>query len=298
VDALVSRPRALVRMKLRTLGLCALLMAVSTGCSLLLDDDYSSGLRPAGSSGTASSTGGPPAAAPWGSPAEGTYSYSVTGGDNLRGPFPLSTTYGPTATVNVRHRGATCFAMTIIVRSGYDESMEMCLHGVDVAQESGVRTQNFPFITGATTALTCAPGDVYLTPAPSPGQVWTHDCAGKNKDGKSGDSEFRTTGPYRFAGKESLSVGGRDVSVMHYHDEREVTGSQTGTNVADWYFAVDSGLLVRLTRKIDIEYRAPFIGLVNYLETMEMTLTSTSPDQLSDAGTNAPADGDAGSPAK
>jgi hypothetical protein len=264
-----------------TLGACVLGLACATGCSLLLlDDGYSSTPSNESSNGPSDSSVVDEEHAPHAPivgplPSEGVHDYVTTGRDALDGFIKTSNDYGPRASASVVHRGESCFALTFDIRSGYEETMEFCRRGSDVVQESGVRSQVF-FGIGATTTQTCSPGDVYLSAAPSAGNEWTHTCNGKNKDGKSGDSEFTTAGPYRFVGAETLAVDGRDTSVMHYHDERTVSGSQTGTNVADWYFAETDGLLVRLTRDISIEYKAPVIGRVHYTEHLEMNLTTTS----------------------
>jgi hypothetical protein len=156
----------------------------------------------------------------------------------------------------------------------------MCLADYDVAQTKGSRTQSFNVANAATT-ITCAPGDVYYTPEPErlPLPLWPHVCTGKNTDDQSGGSEFTTKGTYAFTRRELRQIAGRQVEVLHFHDERAVTGAQTGTNVADWYFNPASGVLLGLVRKISIKYPAPIVGQVTYTEDLTMTLS-----EIPDAG--------------
>ncbi len=215
-------------------------------------------------------------------PPEGTYTYTVSGNDKVTGIVPLSTsTYGPTATVKVTYPGAGCFQLLIHLRNNYDERMDFCLRpDGDLPRESfthqgGQRTQKFS-VGSAATIQTCAPGDVYFNGAPPRDHVWRHECVGSNTDDQSGsDSSFTTAGDYRFVGTETISVAGMDIPVLHFRDERTVTGSQTGTNDADWYFAANDGVLVKLTRTINIKYA----GFATYTESLIMVLSG-----LPDAG--------------
>lgn len=217
-------------------------------------------------------------------PPAGTYAYSVVGSDKISGAFTFVAPYGPTATVTVEHLEAGCFKQTVALRDNYQDSMHFCIKGVDSVQDTGSRSQQFALNIGAQTTTTCMPGDVYFSSAPSPGQSWNHDCTGQNKDDKSGGSTFSTIGSYRFVGNELRSVAGVDVPVMHFHDERNVAGAQTGTNIADWYLAVEDGILVRLSRTIELDYNS-VIGNIHYHESALLTLT-TPPSVLRDGGTD------------
>jgi hypothetical protein len=212
-------------------------------------------------------------------PPAGTYAYTVVGGDTISGLFAIPAPYGPTATVTVEHLEAGCFAQTIALRSNYKDTMHFCIKGVEFVEDTSSRSQQFALHLAETTT-TCVPGDVYFTSAPSPGKTWNHDCTGQSKDDTTGKSTFSAIGFYRFVGNEVRPIAGTDVPVLHFRDERNVTGAQTGTNIADWYLAVEDGMLVRLSRTVDLDYNN-----IHYHESALLTLT-TPPSVLRDAGTD------------
>jgi hypothetical protein len=240
------------------------------------DPDNPTLLGPSGDGGgTGTDGGGTPPPPPPVRPLEGTYTYTVKGSDTVTGIVTFSKTYGPTATVTVTHSGDNCFDQKITLRSGYDETMHECIVGDGVVHSTGVRSQTFPLVGSATTNQTCAPGDTYFDSIRAVSQTWPHSCTGKNVDDKTNDknSVFVTAGPYSFVGEESISIADTSFPVAHFYDDRKVTGSQTGTNVADWWFSTSSGILVKLVRNINIAYSSP-IGKVNYIETVTMTLSA------------------------
>jgi hypothetical protein len=219
-------------------------------------------------------------------PPERTYVYAVSGRDSLTGPpiVNFNANYGPTATVTVGYVGASCFKQTFVVRNNYEETVASCIKGVDSVAQSASRRQVFAFGYTATTTSTCTPGDVYFTSAPSPGEIWDHNCTGQNSADEAGSSAFSVIGKYRYVGNQVIPIAGSDVPVMHFEDRRTVTGSQGGKNEAEWFFAVEDGILVRLSRTIDIDYNVGgLIGIVHYHESLLMTLT-TPPSVLRDAG--------------
>lgn len=209
-------------------------------------------------------------------PAQGTYVYTVSGSDKLNGPFPSpQTKYGPTATVTVAHVSADCFDMTFTFRTDYEETMRMCVVGLDLVQDRGARKQKFS-VGSASRTLSCkAPGDVYFTTAPNPPQK-THDCTGENADDQSGGSAFRTVGPYTFVGDETIPIMGKPTATRRFHDDRVVSGKQDGTNVAEWYFALEDNMVARLERAVVIDYPTTF-GKVTYVENVSMTLSERPP---------------------
>lgn len=204
-------------------------------------------------------------------PAPGTYVYTVSGSDKLNGPFPSpQTSYGPTMNMLLSHVSADCFEMLFVFRKDYEETMRMCIVGLDLVQDRGARKQKFN-VGAASTTLKCV-GDIYFTTKPTlPPQ--THDCTGENADDQSGASAFRTLGPYTFVGDETIPIMGKPTATKRFHDDRVVSGKQDGTNVAEWHFAVEDNMVVRLERKVGIDYPTNF-GKVEYVENLTMTLSA------------------------
>ncbi|CAN5718997.1 hypothetical protein BH11MYX4_BH11MYX4_29150 [soil metagenome] len=224
-----------------------------------------------------------PALPPPRRPPEGSYVYAVSGYDQLTGAvsYPRAN-YGPTCPVTITYIGTSCFELKLALRVDYEETMRLCIVDRDLVQDKGTRYQRFaggllPATTVRTT-VECKPGDVYLS-SPLPAAPLFHDCMGNNSDPKSGDSGFRTFGKYTYVEDKTLMVMGGPVVTNHFLDDRTVSLSQTGSNVANWYFAAADGTLQQLGRTVGINYNS-VIGTVNYGETMLMTLVSRpgSPD--------------------
>lgn len=209
-------------------------------------------------------------------PAAGSYVYTVSGSDKLNGPFPSpQAKYGPTATVTIAHVSADCYDMTFTFRTDYEETMRMCVVGLELVQDRGVRKQKFNVGAASTTTTCKAPGDVYFTTAPTPPPK-THDCSGENTDDQSGASAFRTLGPYTFVGDETIPIMGKPTATRRFHDDRVVSGKQDGTNVGEWYFTVEDNVVARLERAVVIDYPTAF-GKVTYVENVSMTLSERPP---------------------
>lgn len=210
-------------------------------------------------------------------PPTGSYVYTITGSDELKGGFSSKRSYdGKKATLTIANDpdDERCFTQTFHYRDGYDETMHLCLVGDDYVQDKGTRDQRFDFGAGAATQQECKPGDTYYPAALTIGQSWPHSCTGGNQaetNAQSGDSAFTTAGTYTYAGQEQRTVATTNVEVLRFDDKREVTGAQTGRNDAVWYLAVKNGLLVRLTRDIQLTYPS-FIGTITYIEKLDMTL--------------------------
>lgn len=216
-------------------------------------------------------------------PPEGIYVYEVTGYDEVRTPFGSpKQNYGPTASIAIVYAGADCFEMTFTFRATYKEMLRMCVVGLDYVQSKGTRDQQFA-VGSAQTTTTCIPGNVYYTTAPNPVER-IHDCSGDNTDTQSAPSKFRVVGPYRFIADQNIDIKGQLTATRHFKSDGAVSGSQNGTNVADWFFSPIDGAVVRFNRKIDIDYQSP-IGKVTYLEEVNMTLV-LRPGAIPDGGTD------------
>ena len=63
-------------------------------------------------------------------------------------------------------------------------------------------------------------------------------------------AETTSTGPYRFVGRDTLTIGGTAVDAVHYRRERTMSGGQRGTETSEVWFAVADGLPLRNERRI------------------------------------------------
>jgi len=264
-----------------------------TACGLLIGIDPELGVKPSeddsGTSAPDTSVDVAPEAAPpdvapppalrW--PAEGDYLFqqdpTKAGYDAINGPFISQRADYTTATVSVRWLpGGSCFVMTLGVRPGYKDIMSLCVVDGALVQYTGSREQTFNLPNGnVKTDTKCLPGDFFhaLALPPVAERKWVHQCFGNNADGKTGGSGFDAKGDYVWVADEIVPVNGRDVPSRHYRESRTVTGSQTGSNTADWYFSLEDAMLVRWSRDIAVEYPSQ-IGAIDYTEHEYMTLVA------------------------
>ncbi|MBX3207563.1 MAG: hypothetical protein KF764_21115 [Labilithrix sp.] len=281
------------------LGLVFVLAAgVASGCSLLVGEGLSGGSGgaedPADANDDAPSVpgneGGLDGAPPLPPrPREGVYAYVISGKDTLSFG-PVTTSYGPTASATVVNRegAGSCFTMTLALRSGYTDAQDFCVREDAIVRTGGRRRQFFQVLSGVdvNTSMVCEPGDVFNVAAPVVGETKTHLCTGKNVESENGESPFSSGGTYRYVGEETIKVGSSDVRVRHFREELTVTGEQTGKNELDWYFAVESGVLVRLVRKVAIVFPRAFE--TTYAENADLSLVALEPAPLPvDAGSDA-----------
>jgi hypothetical protein len=268
---------------------------VTAGCSLLLEDGYSSNMPVTPTDAGAldqhvpsdEADAGDAAPAVKRRPDEGVYVYLATGKDSISFG-PATANYGPTASVEVVHSDPDCFAATLALRSDYTEATEFCVRGDQTVRLGMRRRQRFAILGGIDvfTVMTCQPGDPMTSVSPEPAQEWAHVCSGSNDESETGTSSFTSEGPYRFMGEEDVIVGGVAVRSRHFHEELMVSGLQQGTNVVDWYFAADGGMLVRFVRKTLIRYPQAFDAA--YTEDADLTLASMTPTPVPrDAGADA-----------
>jgi hypothetical protein len=96
---------------------------------------------------------------------------------------------------------------------------------------------------------------------------------GQTADTRTGTSSFQVDGTYTYVGDETFPVMGHEVGAKHFHDARNVSGQQTGTNTADWYFSLEDGSLQRFSRQVDIDYNS-IVGTAHYHETVDLTLAA------------------------
>ena len=73
-----------------------------------------------------------------------------------------------------------------------------------------------------------------------------------------------------------MTVGGTAVAAYHFHQERTVSGSQTGTQTADLWFAKKDGLPLRNQRDQTVRTDT-VVGSSTYTEHGNFALTALRP---------------------
>jgi len=88
--------------------------------------------------------------------------------------------------------------------------------------------------------------------------------------------EVVTSGPYTFMGDDVVIVAGTPVAAHHFRQLRTLTGSQTGTQGADLWFAKQDGLPLRNDRDVTV-HTDTIIGSSTYTEHGSFELASLRP---------------------
>jgi hypothetical protein len=207
-------------------------------------------------------------------PDEGVYRYEGTGSESLSVP-PLSQDQGPTMPATVEHLDDGCWSFRLDYSTNHWQVWDYCPGAEGLTERGGSTWQRWMVGTTALTNLSSfeCPSSLVVPTERTAGQRWNARCEGTNElvDGAS-----VSAGTTEFVGDETLDVGGEQVPVAHFRSERTMSGSQEGTDRADWWFAADTGLLVRNRRTIEVRTATP-VGTSTYREEGEFRLAELEP---------------------
>jgi hypothetical protein len=210
-----------------------------------------------------------------GRPAPGVYDYVGSGAERLTLP-PLSQDEGPTIPGTLTLVGSHCWTLRLDYSTHHWQTFDYCLHGRDLWEAGGTTWQLWavgPLDVTNTTTFVCAPGSMARPVEAAPGQTWLSRCTGTNT---SVSGTTVSAGPYRMVGTSTMTVGGTPTRVDHFHRLRTDTGAQTGTESADVWVEVATGLPVRLDQDITVTTGTEF-GRSTYTQVGSMTLRSLTP---------------------
>jgi hypothetical protein len=203
-------------------------------------------------------------------PPQGVYLYRGSGTDALSKP-PSTQAEGPSMPGIVRHRKDGCWTFRIDYSTNHWQRWDYCpkAGGLDEVGGAAYQRWNFGAFTNETTSTFDCDAPV-VKAGQQPGDEWRQSCTGVSTGV---DGETRSSGPFRFVGTETLTIGGRKVAAHHYRRERTNTGNQDGTEHGDVWFAADTGMPLRSEHKIEATTDT-IIGEVHYTEDGEFELTS------------------------
>lgn len=208
-------------------------------------------------------------------PTPGVYMYTGTGTDRLSVPS-LSQPDGPNVPVTVTLSGSDCWTMRLDYSTHHWQSWDYCLSGDDLIETSGhvwMRWQVGPLDITNQTSLTCTPPLLVVPAHLTAGRTWPVACSGTSTAVK---GVMTSSGTARYAGDETLPVGGRNVLTHHLVQTRTDTGSQRGTERFETWVADDTGLPVRIAQDIEVRTSTPF-GDSTYTQTTVLTLSDLRP---------------------
>ena len=207
-------------------------------------------------------------------PDQGVYQYRGSGTDALSTP-PKQQTEGPDMPATVTHRADGCWTLRIDYHSNHWQSWDYCTVDGRLEEQGGTTFQRWDFgvfVNESTSTFACETA-IAVRPDAEPGDEWSQTCSSV----PTADTVASTsTGPYRFVGSETMTIGGTPVEAVHYHRERTMSGGQRGTERADVWFDSSTGLPLRNERHISVDTDT-VIGVTTYTEDADFELVSLTP---------------------
>ena len=122
--------------------------------------------------------------------------------------------------------------------------------------------------------VNCPASTVVLPPDPKRDALLTWTCLERNTNAAIGSGVSSTRA--RIVGFKTLRIGSVAVPTVEERQTATVSGAQTGSVILTWWFAMSTGLPVRLDRHRVVHSPTP-IGTVTYREDGSGFLTSLKP---------------------
>lgn len=210
-------------------------------------------------------------------PAAGVYVYRGTGTEHLSVP-PKRQSQGPRMPATVTHQSDGCWTLRIDFSSQHWQTWIYCPRNGGLVELGGQTFERWDFVVtkyDSTSQFSCDPPSVAMRAEMRPGDHWQQSCRGTSSGTK---GEAVSSGQYTFIGDEVVVVGGRDVPAHHFRQLRTLSGSQTGTQTTDYWFAKQNGLLLRNRRAVTV-HTDTVIGSSTYTERGSFLLTSLQPER-------------------
>jgi hypothetical protein len=213
-----------------------------------------------------------------GSPPAGVYVYSATGRERLSF-LDTAQPQGPTSPGTVTSTGDGCWKLEIAYNSFHSQGRDFCATGGQLVERGGTTQQRFDFVAFTQSEhaeSVCDPPSVLFdATTATPGDRWPVACRTKSQ---TTNATMTSTGETVFVGRERIDVGGKPVSSVHVRQEVVFEGDQTGSQVEEFWFALDNWMPLRNTRVLEVVSPAPEpIGSVTYTEEGSWQLTSLTP---------------------
>lgn len=207
-------------------------------------------------------------------PEQGMYRYRGTGTDRLDVP-PRSQPQGPDMPASVSHRPDGCWTFRIDYSTNHWQSWDYCPQDGGLLEAGGTSFQRWDFgaFASETTATFTCSDAVTIRADARPGDEWTQRCTGT---ATGTDGTTVSEGPYRFVGRETMTVDGRQEPALRYRRDRSTSGNQTGSESSDVWFSERTGLPLRNERHLEARTDT-VIGEVLYTEEGTFELVSPEP---------------------
>lgn len=210
-------------------------------------------------------------------PEPGVYVYDASGAEELS-LLGTRQEWGPTMPATVTADGESCWRLRIEFSSAHWQEQRYCVDDGTLRETSGTSYQGFDLgatTVGETNEFTCDPPHAVLDLDAEPGDSWPQRCVGRSADR---DTEVVTAGTTTFVGREELRIGDETVDALHYRQQRELSGDQSGTQDEHLWFSAQDGMLLRNETDTSAVSPSP-IGEVEFTQRGEFELRSLTPQR-------------------
>ncbi len=190
-------------------------------------------------------------------PAEGVYLYRGSGTEKVSVP-PKSQTEGPGIPGTVIDRPGGCFEFRLDYSDAHWQNWVYCLrHGalVTTSRAGWYRWDFVAFTIADTSTYTCAPAAVTVPARLVPGAREPLSCTGRNDHLSTG--LVLMSGTSTVLGTAEVLVGSEHVPAVRVRERVSFSGGQQGSNDADTWFSVATGLPLQGTWRTVVATPSP-----------------------------------------
>jgi hypothetical protein len=169
-----------------------------------------------------------------------------------------------------------CWRWRITYNDAHWHEVDLCPVGPDLVLTGQRNLLGWDFGTATVenrADFVCDPPSPVIDADATPGTTFQHRCTGSNS---AAPGSSVASGPAVVRGVETLTIGGVDVRAIHQSQRRDMSGGQEGVDEEDWWYAVDTGLPLRVERTINLTTSSPF-GSIDYTESGWWQLSSLEP---------------------
>lgn len=211
-------------------------------------------------------------------PAQGIYSYRGSGTETISVP-PKSQSEGPELPGTVVDEPGGCFEFRLDFSDAHWQSWTYCTHDGNLVTSSkaGYYLWNFVvFKVDDTSTYTCRPGTRTVPAAVVVGTNSPVTCIGSNDHLSTGPVHM--IGTSRVLATSTLSVGSERIPAVLIREDVRFSGGQQGSNSADTWYSVATGLPLRGIWTTVVSTPSP-VGVSTLRAHGSFVLTSTVPQR-------------------
>jgi hypothetical protein len=210
-------------------------------------------------------------------PTPGVYIYTGTGEERLSFLATHQSQDGNLPGTATRDDNG-CWSFAIDYNSFHRQTWRRCPIGGGLVERGSTTEQKFdfgPMSQSERTVVVCRPPTTIWAPGMRPGHRESLRCRGHSETTK---TDMTQRGRVTFVGRTTVLVGSRRIPALHFTQDIEVSGGQSGSTHEAVWLAEKDGLPLREERTVSIVSPAPApLNHVTYTEHGRWQLTSLAP---------------------